>query len=236
MKGYKRLLFVCIAACSLFLGGCGDALFELTAEEEELIIHYAAYVTAKHNIQQKDGMSGVYVPDEIEEDSEAADSTESLENGQGSGDGTDGSGEGQQAGESKISLAEAIGHGSDLVITFSGGSFSDNYIEGSVDSGDAPAGYTYYIMKFVIINITQEDVVLNNISLRPGFKMTAGDLAVSAEETFLMSDFSTYMGTISAGKSVEAVLLFKVPESAVDKITEPALQIIINNESKNVKL
>ena len=37
MKRYKRLLFVCIAACSLCLGGCGDAMHELTLEEEALI-------------------------------------------------------------------------------------------------------------------------------------------------------------------------------------------------------
>ena len=235
MKRYKRFLFVCIAACSLFLGGCGDALFVLTPEEEELIVHYAAYVTAKHNIQQKDGMSGVYVPDEIPQDSESTDSTETPDDGQNP-NGGDGSGEGQQMGVSSISLAEAIGHGSDLVITFTGSSIADNYIEGSADSGDAQEGYTFYVMKFLITNISQQDVELNNVVLRPGFKLTAGELAVTSEETFLMSDFSTYMGTIEAGKSVEAVLLFEVPKSAAEGITEPGLQIIINNESKNVKL
>ena len=79
MKSYKRLLFICIAACSLFLGGCGDALHELTVEEESLIVHYAAYAVAKHNIQQKDGMSGVLIPEAEPENTESVDTPDSTE-------------------------------------------------------------------------------------------------------------------------------------------------------------
>ena len=51
-----------------------------------------------------------------------------------------------------------------------------------------------------------------------------------------MTDFSTYYGTIPAGQSVEAVLLFEVPEEAAEQITEPVLQIFQDNVYKNIKL
>ncbi len=232
MKRYKRTLFICIAVCSLFLGGCGESLHELTAEEENLIVHYSAYVVAKHNIQQKDGMSGVYVPEA--ENSETVDVPNGTENPEG-GNGT-GTGDAPVVEDTSVTLAAAIGHSSDLVITYTGSYVADNYIEGSVYSVDADAGKTFYIMKFMLTNITQEDVVVENVTKNLGFKLSSGELSVKAESTFLMTDFSTYYGTISAGQSVETVILFEVPEGDAEGITAPALQILLNNELKNVKL
>ena len=151
MKRYKRLLFICIAACSLSLGGCGDALHELTLEEEALIVHYAAYAVAKHNIQQKDGMSGVYIPEAEPENTEVVDVPENTETPDDTqmpeGQGGD-TGDAPQVDDSTVTMAEAIGHSNDLSITYGGSYISNNYIEGSAYSIDASAGNTYYIMKF----------------------------------------------------------------------------------------
>lgn len=241
MKGYKRLLFVCVAISSMFLGGCGDSLHELTVEEENLIVHYAAYAVAKHNIQQKDGMSGVDIPEEEEEEllstkseDNAIDSeTDDIQNPEGGGDVSN---EGQTVENAMVSMAQAIGHENDLFITYGGSTVADNYVEGSVYSLDASAGNTFYIMKFFIANPTQTDVTLDNVTQSLVFKLTSGEMSVQSEVTFLMTDLSTYYGTIAAGQSVEAILLFEVPEGSADSITEPALQIIIDNQTKNIKL
>ena len=236
MKRYKRFLFICIAACSLCLGGCGDSLHELTVEEEALIVHYAAYVVAKHNIQQKDGMSGVPIPDAIPENTETVDTpvdTEDTQNPQGQGDGTV---DAPQVEDTTITLAEAIGHANDLTIAYGGSYTSNNYIEGSAYSIDASAGNTFYIMKIVLSNTTEADVEVENVTKGLNFKLVYGDQNVNAEVTFLMTDFSTYYGTIPSGQSVETVLLFEVPEASAEQITEPTLQILIDNALKNVKL
>lgn len=230
MKKYKRYLFVCIAACSLLLGGCGDALHELTAEEEAVIVHYAAYVVAKHNIQQKDGMSSVYIPEGMleEEDSQTPDDTQNPEDGEGD------SGEVVPSG---VKLAEAIGHGSDLTITYDGYTVSDSYVEDNVYAIDAANGKTYYIMKFTITNVTGADVAVENVTKNYKFKMTSGDVSAnSVQNTFAMKDLSSYVGTIPAGQSVQTVLLFEVSKDKIESITEPNLQIIIGNEAKNVIL
>lgn len=239
MKRYKRFLFVCIAACSMVLGGCGDTLHELTAEEEDLIVHYAAYVVAKHNIQQKDGMSGVVIPESTPQDTESvesSDDTETVEDTQSPEGGTEGSGEGQEVVDNTVFLADAIGHGSDLTITYGGSYVADNYIEGSAYSIDASEGHTYYIMKFTLTNTTEADVTVDNVTKGLAFKLLSGDVTANSEVTFLMTDFSTYYGTVPAGQSVETILLFEVAESSAESLLEPTLQIIIDNEIKNVKL
>ena len=238
MKRYKRILFICIATCALCLGGCGDALHELTVEEESLIVHYAAYVVAKHNIQQKDGMSGVAIPEVVPENSESADVPddtqipEDTQNPNGEG----GNGDAPQVEDTTVTLADAIGHGSDLSITYGGSYVSNDYIEGSAYSVDASAGNIYYIMKFTLTNTTATDVEVENVTKGLNFKLVYGDKTASSEVTFLMTDLSTYYGTIPAGQSVETVLLFEVPEESAEQITEPKLQILIDQVLKNIKI
>lgn len=233
-KGYKKRLLVCIAACSMLLSGCGEALHELTVEEEDLIVHYAAYVIAKHNIQQKDGMSGVYIPEAGEEDS--IDAPIDSENPDGTQNPDGSTGNGQTVDNSTITMAEAVGHGGDLTITYTGAYTADNYVESSAYAMDAQAGKTFYIMKFTIANTTQADVYVENITKGLSFKLVSGDMKVASEVTFLMSDFSTYVGTVAAGQAVETVLLFEVSESDAESITEPKLEITIDGAVKNIKL
>lgn len=238
MKKFRRYLFIGIAVMTLFLTGCGTQLYELTAEEEELIIHSAAYFVAKHNIQQKDGVSGVTLPDSFdEEDSESESETSETES-----EGTnDGSGAGSQTDSSKpsedmVSLAQLIGHEDDLKVTYEGSYVANSYMEGSAYVVDAEAGKTFYVMKFKLTNTTGQDVTVNNATKSPIVKLVSDVVTVKSEVTFLTSDFSTYQGTIGVGESVETILLFEVSESVADKITAPTLQITIGNSTKTVKL
>ncbi len=238
MKKFRRYLFIGIAVMTLFLTGCGTQLYELTAEEEELIIHSAAYFVAKHNIQQKDGVSGVTLPDSFdEEDSESESETSETES-----EGTnDGSGAGSQTDSSKpsedmVSLAQLIGHEDDLKVTYEGSYVANSYMEGSAYVVDAEAGKTFYVMKFKLTNTTGQDVTVNNATKSPIVKLVSDVVTVKSEVTFLTSDFSTYQGTIGVGESVETILLFEVSESVADKITAPTLQITIGNSTKTIKL
>ena len=230
MKRYRRLLFVCIAACALLLGGCGEALHELTAEEEALIVHYAAYAVAKHNIQQKDGMSNVYIPEETED----ADVPEDTQSSDETPD--DGSSEIPEV-VNGVKMSDVIGHGTSLAVTYTGYTLSDNYVEDNVYAIDAAEGKTYYIMHLKLTNITEADVSVENLTKNLSFKLVVGDSTVdSVKNTFAMRDLSSYVDTISAGQSVETVLIFEVSDEVAETITEPNLQIIINGTLKNVIL
>lgn len=239
MKRHKSYLFLAITVFSLFLSGCGTAMYELTPEEEAIIIQSAAHFIAKHNIQQKDGISGLYVTDEmlepetetqVQPETESESESETV-NPQGGGDA-----DSKPPVDTGVSLASAIGHGSDLQIVYTGSVLSKQFAEGSAGSVDAAEGCTFYVMKFNITNVSKETVKVNNITKNLEFRLVNGDMTIKAEKTILSADFSTYLGEIPAGKSVETVILFEVPESKAQGIKDPVLQIVIDKEAKNVKL
>lgn len=109
-------------------------------------------------------------------------------------------------------------------------------MEGSAYVVDADAGKTFYVMKFKMTNITNEDVTVDNASKSPIVKLVSEAVTVKSEVTFLTGDFSTYQGTIKAGESVETILLFEVSESVAEQIKAPTLQITVGNLTKNLKL
>ena len=240
MNKKKRYLFIGVIMASLFLSGCGTQLYEMTKEEEELIVHSAAYFVAKHNIQQKDGVSAVVDIDSIviEEETESIENVEEQETQ--SAEGTVGTPEGGTENlpvdDSVVSMAQAVGHGSDLSIIYNGSYVADNYVEGEAYSIDAAEGKTFYIMKFIVINTTEEDVLLDNVTLNPLFKLVSSEVNAKAEVTFLTTDFSTYLGTIPAGTNVETILLFEVSEAQAELISTPVLQITADNATKKIKL
>lgn len=208
-------------------------MFELTADEEELIIQSAAYLIAKHNIQQKDGVSNVLIEEEVESElpseSESELPTESeTEDNNSSG----GENNGDETVQTGVSLAAALGHAADLKITYEGSYLSASYVEKGVFSVDAESGNTFYVMKFKMTNTTKGDVVINNAKLNPIFRIKSGDTTVRSSVSFLTTDLSTYNDTISAGESVEVVLLFELPKAKAEAVNNPTLQITIDNESK----
>ena len=233
MKKFKRFLCVGVAVMMLFLTGCGTQMFELTQEEEDLIVHSAAYFVAKHNIQQKDGVTGYPLPDSFEEE-EIESESESETEAEGNGGG--GAADSSKPAENETTLAELIGHKDTLKVSFEGSYVADSYKEGTAYIVDAESGKTFYVMKFKLTNTTKKDVEVNNATKSPVFKLVCDAVTVKSEVTFLISDFSTYQGTIKAGESVETILLFEVSEGVVEKIKEPTLQITVGNSTKKIKL
>ena len=235
MKKYRRYLCIAVAVMMLFLTGCGTKLYELTEEEETLIVHSAAYLLAKHNIQQKDGVNGYPLPDSFEEE-ESESESESESDTEDAGNGSGGGAEESKPTTDMITLAELIGHKDSLKITYEGSYVSKSYKEGAAYIVDADAGKTFYVMKIKLTNITGGDVTVNNAAKSPIVKLVSDAVTVKSEVTFLTGDFSTYQGTIGAGKSVETILLFEVSENVADKITAPTLQISIGKSTKTIKL
>lgn len=238
MKKFKRYLCIAVAGMMLLLTGCGKELYELTAEEENLIIHSAAYFVAKHNIQQKDGVSGYPLPDSFEEEteSESESETESETESEGGGNASGGETEKPKPSEDMVTLAELIGHAKDLKVTYEGSSITNSYMEGSAYLVDAELGKTFYVMKFKLTNTTNAAVEVNNAQKSPIVRLVTDKVKVKSEVTFLASDFSTYQGTLEAGESVETILLFEVSEAVAEQISAPTLQITVEKTTKNIKL
>ncbi len=75
MKSSKIKMTAVFLAAALMFAGCGEALYELTPEEQAAVVSYASHVVAKYNSYQKDGE--VFVQQEVldgeEETEEGAD-------------------------------------------------------------------------------------------------------------------------------------------------------------------
>lgn len=235
MKKHRRFLAMGLVAISLMLSGCGTPLYELTADEEELIVKYAAQFVAKHNIYQKDGVSGVDIEAWEEESEESSNSeTQDSEDTQlpsGSGDSNP-----DNTDKDVTSMAAAIGLADGLMLTYAGDSVTDYVKEGAGYSVDAGEGFTFYVMKFHLKNTTEQDIEVDNVSSHPSFKLTSGSIVTKSSVSFLSTDLSTYKGTIKAGETVELMLLFKVNAGDAEKISAPVLQITIDGVTKKVKL
>ena len=167
------------------LTGCGTKLYDMTDEEQGLIANYSAYVVAKHNIYQQDGMTNAT---EKRGDMEDADDTEKVDeaspdnslsqDNKTSEAGNDKSSNSQKepsaTQEKKVSLAEATGYGS-LEITYDGVNESDVYNEGSYYSITAGSGNTFAVMKFTLKNPTDEDINVDMFGNARTYKATFPD-------------------------------------------------------------
>lgn len=221
------------------LTGCGTQLYDMTDAEQSLIANYSAYVVAKHNIYQQDGMTNATEDTEDTEkvDEVSPDNSHSQDN-KTSEAGNDKSSNSQKepaaSQEKKVSLAEATGYGS-LDITYNGATESDVYNEGSYYSMTAGSGNTFAVMKFTLKNPTGEDINVDMFGNARTYKANFPDgKEYTAEGTFLTYSLNTFQGTVKAGGSVDVVLLFKIPQgTACDNIT---MSVIKDNEKSLIEL
>ena len=69
MRRTRIKMMAAVMAATMLLGGCGDALYDLTDDEENVIVNYAAHIVTKYNTYQREGLTYVS-PEEPEETQE----------------------------------------------------------------------------------------------------------------------------------------------------------------------
>ena len=220
-----------VLSAATVMTGCGTKIYDMTDEEQQLIVNYSAYALSKHNIYQPDGMTSATEAETEEQDTSAAETetetadektSEKTDTGHENGN----SGQSQQtAQETKptmqtVSLAQAIGYDG-ISVLYAGLTTEETYKEGSYYSMEAGAGNTYAVLKFTLSNTTgtdmNVDLFTNTGKYRAAF---LGGKEYEAEGSFLTYALNTFQGTIAAGQSVDVVLLFKVPQDTVcDSVT-----------------
>lgn len=231
-----------VLAASLLMGGCGTAMYELSEEEQEIIVNYAAYVVAKHNLNQKDGMRYVS-PDAYEEETEAPDSEEpdcEMPDGTEEPDTSGGTGtvptDDSQTQET-VTIAEAIGQADVLEAEYKGFYLTDNYKEGSYFSIDAKSGRKLVMVEVKLTNPTGEEVAVDALS--QGIRFQAcfyGDTWIRQDSTLLLYDLSTYQGTLAAGESVDTVLMFEIPLEQENSVVGTNLRVVMDGATYTIVL
>ena len=220
MKKHRRFLAMGLVCISLLLSGCGTSLYELTADEEALIIKYAAHFIAKHNIYQKDGISIEVAEDETEiDDSQTPGDTEEPNQGEVNKD---------------PSIGEALNLPKGISLVH-----QESYVANNITipgySVGTEEGFTFYILKFQMKNDTDATIDVDIFSKNVSFKLTSGKTVLTSKNDPIVS-LTSYVGSVKAGESVEVYLLFKVKEADASKISEPIIELVEGKTTKPVKL
>jgi hypothetical protein len=213
-------------------------MYEMTEEEEAVIIRYAAYVLAKHNVYQKDGMVAVnpeLLEPETEEETETETPTEEQDTQVADNetmDTTTGTSDSQTEQTETISLAEAVGYGGQADISYTGFFVTNNFQEGKAYSLDAHTGYQFVVAQFTMTNTSGAALDVNVMATNPTFRMSYdGDTWVKEDVTLLLTDLSTYTGSLENGESVDLVLLFEVSDDVAGSISQLSFSVNKDGES-----
>ena len=231
--GKRIRLLAMLSLATFLLGGCGTPLHEMTEEEESLVVQYAAYALAKHNIYQKDGMTDAVPPETQEEsgETEAMASTEEQlpESGTQSGSGE----ENPQA----VSIAGAVGMDGKLKISYLGGEITDTYQEGAYFSVNASENKKLFVMEFKLKNISGEKLKLDTASTGGSFFccMDGGSM-IPEKKTFGGRILSSFTGSIKADGTQKTYLIFEVPKGLAKDYKSVDLYVSIDGQTYLVKL
>ena len=202
MRRTRIKMMAAVMAATMLLGGCGDALYDLTDDEENVIVNYAAHIVTKYNTYQREGLTYVSPeePEETQEDVTVPQTPEAAAPAV------------SVAAAGSASLDQLFG-ADGIQMTYAGAQLAPGYMEGDYYEMTPDAGKQYLVLSIDVTNTGADGVGLDVLSVSPKFTVVLNQSVKStAETTLLDTDFSTYQGTIPAGGSTRLVLVFQVPD------------------------
>lgn len=204
MRRTRIKMMAAVMAATMLLGGCGDALYDLTDDEENVIVNYAAHIVTKYNTYQREGLT--YVSPEEPEETQDASETGTAASAEAAAPAV------SVAAAGSASLDQLFG-ADGIQMTYAGAQLAPGYMEGDYYEMTPDAGKQYLVLSIDVTNTGADGVGLDVLSVSPKFTVVLNQSVKStAETTLLDTDFSTYQGTIPAGGSTRLVLVFQVPD------------------------
>ena len=245
MKSVRKRIAALLLTAAFLLTGCGEALYEMSPEEEAAVISYASHVVAKYNTYQQDGE--IFVRKDLldEEDTQEAEppqeETEEPEETQTPEDTQET--EGQDLNkpsedtetEHTAAMDEALQLGA-VKADFKESSLCTAYEVSETHAVDALPGQQLLVLKFQLTNSGSQDVHLDVLAMKPIFRAAINETETAvAQTTILPNDLSTYQGDLLAGSSAEVVLLFQISQD-IAEITDLRLEVTSGDETYTVNL
>lgn len=229
----KRMQFLTILlASTVVLGGCGTSLYELTDDEEDLIVSVAAQAVAKHNVFQMDGITDVEPETETQENTTEQD-TQQVQEETNTNTNTGGTKTDTQTKE--IALSDLLGK--NLKVSYKGYSTASSYQEGDYFSVNAASGKTLIIMNINVKNTGKKNTKIDMLSKDVTFYGCFNGTDRIVEKKILSTkNLSTYQGKIKPGKSIKTVLVFEVSKKQADEISTQDLQVEMDGQMYQVTM
>lgn len=229
----KKTIVTTICIGSLFLSaGCGATLPELTEDQEEAIVEYAADVVMRYtrNYDSKLVDLSLYEEETQPEETQEAPPTEETSPQTPDTPVVDISEEEPEGDIAQVLLPEGV------TLSFTGSRAVDTYPDGDSANPyfamDASAGNKMLVLEFLLSNTTGETREIDLYSMAPRFTLLINDTEkVPVLATMLLDDLSTYMGSLEAGEEVKLVLIAEVDESLAESITALRLSVSAGGNS-----
>lgn len=236
MKTAGAKLAALMAASAVLLGGCGEAPYELTEQESNIIANYAAHIVMKYDLNQKEGLQYVKM-DSADAGEPAGDSEQEITDDTGASGGTEvADGDVSQTdGEVQMTLQDLFGTDT-LNVEYSGYELSANYTENDYYVLNAQAGKQYLVLHIAVTNNGDAEETVDNLSKNATFEVNFdGTVHAVSELTVLMEDFSTYQETVGVAETADTVLLFQVPDT-VTEVQNVTLSVSVDGNNYQIIL
>lgn len=215
---------------TILFSGCGAKLPALTDAESSMIAEYATGLLLKYDVHHvnrlvedaeierayekayHDAMVEELVKQYNEEKKEEKpDREEELLGGNGS----------QTGGREEVSFEEVLGVADSFKLEYSGYEICNTYPTQNEEelyfSVDALPGNKLVVVKFVLMNQTQEDITLNMMENEIKYLLSINDTEkYLAEATLLPQDMTFFYETVPANENTEIFLVFEVPTEIVE--------------------
>ena len=227
ITGIVILIFI-----TAFAAGCGNKIPEMTEQQQELIVEYAAGTVLKYDKNYESKLVELTLEETVEsepvKEEEAPDSENEEE------EVVNGSGEevtvidNTEAATTVASIEEFLQIDS-VAITYTGYETCDMYPE------DTESSELYFFMNATqgnIENFSGAEKEVNIAQSNVRFKVSVDGVEKNALTTMLLNDLAYYNGMLAAGESAELVLICEVPVEQSENISSLALVLKnVDNEA-----
>lgn len=238
LKIKKIFLSGLLIASAGALYGCGEQLYELQDNEQEIIVNYAAHIVAKYNTKQPEGYEYVYIPEDDQTEDETADGTadETTQDNQEAQDDTtaqtpDGTAtDSNSQQDASATLSEALGL-ENIQAVYTGAELTDQYDETVVPE----SGKQLLVLHVTLQNQTDETQKCDILSILPTFRVKVnGEVEATSELTILPDNLATWETDLEAGASENTVIIFQINKDAVTQINQ--LEMEVQTEQKTSRV
>lgn len=218
----------------LLLNGCGNAIPDMTQEQQDMVTEYAAQLLLKYDANYKSTILTEEQSREAEEelirDAELAALVQERQEMQQAAAGNESGGEGENPSEPDApvytDVDSFLGLSDSIEIEYAGYLVCDSYPESTeADDWQGVARATstnskLVVFTFTLKNVSGSDYLLDMASLGAKFSFRInGSITKTSLTTLLTNDLMMYRDTIPAGETVNAVLLIEMPASDTENFT-----------------
>lgn len=228
----------------IWLTGCGNAIPEMTMEQQELVVEFAASELLKYDVNYQSKLTALEpeqqheeeqgeqpkeplieeetLPEEIIADTDVTivDNTGTVE-------------------AQNISIADFL----DLTgveISYAGYETVDTYPEGEANEAyffmSATEGNKLLVLRFSALNVSGEELSIDLAKSQTRYKIILNGTEKNALTTMLLNDMAYYQGTLAANESIELVLLCEIQDDQTEFIDTLQLKMKSVDDSATISL